>query len=480
MDKMDKKEKKKINIVLYTLLMSIVFIFVTEVVIYGYGGGLILNAIVNYPQGNLVIIEAVLATMVLVVMLLFKNSYVFTQKKEPLKIGLFYGLFYLIGSVIFMIIFGIINGGFSSGLTILNLLIGCLLVGICEEFLCRGWLLNEFLERYGDTKKGVWYSIIISGIIFGLMHISNYFTGQALAGTITQAINATGIGILFGLIYYKTKNIWSVIILHGLWDFSLFLIDAGPATSTTETTIEFSVIGILLTILIVFAELLNIIPYINDIDAKPKKKSVIILSIVSFILYVVFMIIYGVVTPTLGETYEYGHISIEHYATTVDNYEEYNINYQEKNKDKQFDENGKIVESKNNNNYSFRLSKNDKNNLLLTNLNTNDSIEFECESLYDYIIFEQKDNYVLAYIDYTDNSNAFLNYVYIKKTELSNDTQYLNTIKSSIKKYLLPTRAELLVINDYDNDKSYLGAYHADYGYYLLVNEDEVSLLNQD
>lgn len=478
---MDKKEKKKINIVLYTLLMLFVFVFITEGIIYGYGGNLVLDAIVNYPKGDLVISEAVLAIMVLVVMLLFKNSYVFTQKKESLKTGLFYGLFYLIGSVLFLLFFGVLAGGFKSGLTLVNLLLGCLLIGICEEFLCRGWLLNEFLERYGDTKKGVWYSIIISGIIFGLLHISNIFSmGQAVSTTITQVISATATGILYGLIYYKTKNIWSVIILHGLWDFSLFLGDVAPITEAEEIISGFSVIGVLFTILIVFAELLNVIPYINDIDAKPKKSSVISFSIISIVLFLVFAIVSGMASTKFGETYEYGNISLEHYAITTDNYEEYNINHTIKSTNKQFDENGKIIENVVDNNYLFKLSTNDKNNLLLTNLNTNAYIEIECESLFDYIIFEENDNYVLAYIDYTDSSNAFLNYIYIKKAELSNDSQYLNTIKNNIKKYLLPTTAELLVINDYDNNKSYLGAYDIDYGYYLLVNENEISVLNRD
>ena len=58
--------------------------------------------------------------------------------------------------------------------------------------------------------------------------------------------------------------------------------------------------------------------------------------------------------------------------------------------------------------------------------------------------------------------------------------QNLNTIKNNIKKYLLPERLELLVVNDYDNNKSYLGAYDVDYGYYLLTNENEVSVLNKN
>lgn len=457
----DKNVKKKPNVILFTLLMIFAFIFIADGIIWGFGSTLVYNAIVGYPQGNLVISEAVLAFMVLIVMLLFKNSYVFTQKRESFKTGLFYGLFYLIGSVVFCLI----NiEGFKSGLALVNLVLGCLLVGICEEFLCRGWLLNEFLERYGDTKKGIWYSIIISGVIFGLMHIGNIFSlGQSVPMTVTQMISAAGTGILFGLIYYKTKNIWSVIFLHGLWDFSLFLGDVVPVSESIEAISKFSIIGILFTLLMVFAELLNIIPHVKDINAKPKKGAVIVCSIVSFILYMAFTVINGLSSTKFGEVYEYKNISLDHFAITRDNYEEYNINH-----------------TINNNNYLFKLSESDNGNLLLTNLNTNDYVEIECESLYDYIIFDNKDNYILAYVDYTDSANSFLNYVYIRKTELSNDSQYLNTIKNNIKKYLLPERLELLVVNDYDNNKSYLGAYDVDYGYYLLTNENEVSVLNKN
>lgn len=456
----DKNVKKKPNVILFTLLMIFVFIFITEGIIWGYGRTLLYSAIVGYPKGSLVIREAVLAFMVLIVMLLFKNSYVFTQKRESFKTGLFYGLFYLIGSVVFCLI----NiEGFKSGLALVNLVLGCLLVGICEEFLCRGWLLNEFLERYGDTKKGIWYSIIISGVIFGLMHVGNIFGGQSVPITVIQMISAAGTGILFGLIYYKTKNIWSVIFLHGLWDFSLFLGDVVPVSESIEAISKFSIIGILFTLLMVFAELLNIIPHVKDINAKPKKGAVIVCSIVSFILYMAFTVINGLSSTKFGEVYEYKNISLDHFAITRDNYEKYNINH-----------------TINNNNYLFRLSESDNGNLLLTNLITNDYVEIECESLYDYIIFDNKDNYILAYVDYTDSANAFLNYVYIRKAELSNDNQYLNTIKNNIKKYLLPERLELLVVNDYDNNKSYLGAYDVDYGYYLLTNENEVSVLNKN
>ena len=366
-------EKKKPNIILYTILMFFIFFVISEGIIWGYGGKLIYGTIVNYPHGNLVISEAVLAIMVLIVMLTFKNSYVFTQKSEKLSKSLFYGLFFLIFSGLFILINGILNGGLFSGLALLNITLGCLLIGICEEFLCRGWLLNEFLERFGDTKKGIWYSIIISGIIFGLMHIGNIFSiGQDVISTISQVLNAAAIGIIFGLIYYKTRNIWSVIILHALWDFSIYLGEITPITSATESYRTISIISFAINILLVLSELINIIPYLKNIDNTPKKGTIIYLSILSTFLYLVFTIALGLLSVQVSNTYEYGNLKLNNYAITKDNYQEYQINY------KDFE------------NFSFKLNTNDNNNLVLTNSNTNASIEIECENLIDYIIFSFK------------------------------------------------------------------------------------------
>lgn len=467
-------KKKKPNVVLYTIFMLIVFFGITELGIWGYGSGTLITAFSSYPQGTLVLSEAVLAALVLIIMLLFKNSYVFTQPREKFSKGLFYGLFYIIGSIIFVLMFGVMASFKFNPFVILNLIIGCFLIGVAEEFLCRGWLLNEFLERYGDSKKGVWYSIIISGIIFGLIHLGNIYTiGQDIPTTISQALSAAGTGIFLGLIYYKTKNIWSVIFLHGFWDFSLYLSKISPVQSTVELFTTLSVVSLVFTILSFFAELLNLIPYIKDIDEEPKKSSVIIFAIVGIILFLVFTIVSGLFTNKLGDDYKFDSINITKYSITKDNYDEYFINYENV-------INFEDAENSTREKYSFKLSKNDKDNLVFTNLNTNYSVEIECESLYDYIIMEEKDYYVLAYVDYTDSANPFLKYNFIYKNSLSNENSFVDGIKNNYKKYLLSTTSKLRILHDRENNISYVDAYDADYGDYLLVSEDKMSILNRD
>ena len=131
-----------------------------------------------------------------------------------------------------------------------------------------------------------------------------------------------------GLIYYKTKNIWSVIFLHGFWDFSLLLSDISPVQSTTEIFTTLSVVSLVFTILSFFAELLNLIPYIKDIDEEPKKSSIIIFAIVGIILSLVFSFVSGLFISEHGEVYKFDSINIEKYSLTTDCYDEYFINYE--------------------------------------------------------------------------------------------------------------------------------------------------------
>ena len=461
------ENKTKPNVILYTIFMLAIFTIITEAIIWGYGSDILIKAIKNHPKGNLVIIEAVLASLVLIVLLLFKNSYVFTQKREKFSKGLFYGLYYLIGATVFTLLYGVLLGGFKSGLAVLNLAVGCFLIGITEEFLCRGWLLNEFLEKFGDTKKGVWYSIIVSGTIFGLLHLGNiYSSGQDIPATIVQVMSAASTGIVFGIIYYKTKNIWSVIALHGIWDFSLLLSEVRPVFFNTEYVPKFSIIGLMFSILLALIELLNVVPYINDINSKPKKSSIILFSCLSIGLFLFVAITNTIVTFNFVKEYKYDSINIKNYSVTRDNYSDYYIKVDDKITNKE--------------EYSFRLSKDNNNDLVLTNLNTKYNVTIKCESLYDYIIMEEEERYILAYIDYTDHSNTFLKYVYINKNEISNDDSFLDNITRITKKYLLTEKSELVVVSDREKNKSYIGAYNSDYGYYLLKSKNKVAILNRD
>ena len=138
---------------------------------------------------------------------------------------------------------GLIVGGFLtviSGLSILgfflnednmkNMTLGeniiffsleMILVGIAEEFVFRGAIQNTLYDYFGKgTRKGIYKSIIFTGLIFGIMHIANIISGASISGSVVQAINAFAVGCYFSAIYYRSDNIWSVVVLHAMLDFN--------------------------------------------------------------------------------------------------------------------------------------------------------------------------------------------------------------------------------------------------------------------
>ncbi len=73
----------------------------------------------------------------------------------------------------------------------------CATPAFCEEFLFRGTILS------GLKDFGAKVAIFASAIIFTLMH-----------GNAEQTVHQFIIGIILGVIFYKTKNLWLCVIIH--------------------------------------------------------------------------------------------------------------------------------------------------------------------------------------------------------------------------------------------------------------------------
>ena len=71
------------------------------------------------------------------------------------------------------------------------------LPAIFEEIICRGFILQA-LRKYGD-----WFAIVVSSIIFGIIHLN-----------LVQAPFAIIMGLILGYTTVKTKSLWLAIILH--------------------------------------------------------------------------------------------------------------------------------------------------------------------------------------------------------------------------------------------------------------------------
>lgn len=91
-------------------------------------------------------------------------------------------------------------------------------VGLFEEVLVRGFLLGNMMHYWKHDKNRVWKSIFFSSLIFGLLHMGNLLSGANLISVLFQVFYATAMGIAFGAVYIRTKNLWSVVLIHGIVD----------------------------------------------------------------------------------------------------------------------------------------------------------------------------------------------------------------------------------------------------------------------
>lgn len=138
-------------------------------------------------------------------------------------------------------------------------------IGLLEESVCRCVLFNSFKEFLGNNKKGVYLATFLSSLLFGAIHLGN-LNGSNTISTITQVIYATFFGMLFAVIYYRSGNLLSCIILHGLVDFAdcfwrLFFKNRGELKmieSTTDSSIGDAVVTLALTSVFLIAALVQL------------------------------------------------------------------------------------------------------------------------------------------------------------------------------------------------------------------------------
>ncbi|EWM54880.1 CPBP family intramembrane glutamic endopeptidase [Ruminococcus flavefaciens] len=91
-----------------------------------------------------------------------------------------------------------------------------LFVGLTEEMVFRGWLLNAFA---GKERKQLPMLILIS-VMFMLIHIPIWITQGILVSVFTSLgfIMIIVLGMIFGSVFLKSRNILIPIALHMYWD----------------------------------------------------------------------------------------------------------------------------------------------------------------------------------------------------------------------------------------------------------------------
>ena len=146
--------------------------------------------------------------------------------------------------------------------TIYLFLAESLSTGFFEEVIFRGLILLFIIQKLEKSGKGIFYSVVISSAIFALIHILNLFVGAGFGATMLQVGYSFLMGLMWAVFFLKTKNIWFVVVLHGLYNFFgqvMFVVGVVENRYDTFTIVFTSLLGIIVAVYTVYI-LLSIKP----------------------------------------------------------------------------------------------------------------------------------------------------------------------------------------------------------------------------
>ncbi|MCR3760670.1 CPBP family intramembrane metalloprotease [Clostridium felsineum] len=209
--------------VILSILIAIAFLFVLR------GGRLIYIFKAKPSDYDAILMSDSLGIIfAIIVMFLLGSINILREKKHGILKGLFIGGFltFICAASLLATLTTVQGKKLLPLSSIIVFTLAMIAVGMAEEFIFRGIILNLLIDRFGKSTKGIWIAVIISSIIFGCAHISNIFAGVHLKAAFIQAMGTIAVGALIAAIYLRTRNIWVVVFLHAFMDFSS-LIGAG-------------------------------------------------------------------------------------------------------------------------------------------------------------------------------------------------------------------------------------------------------------
>ena len=118
---------------------------------------------------------------------------------------------------------GLAGSGFYFKPTVAALAMA-IAAGFYEETIFRGVTVPIGM-RYFKSEKRVGILVLISALVFGLMHIGNIVNGASIQMGIAQGVATTFAGIFFIAAYLRTGNILIPIFMHGIYDYMCFVTD---------------------------------------------------------------------------------------------------------------------------------------------------------------------------------------------------------------------------------------------------------------
>lgn len=131
------------------------------------------------------------------------------------------------------------------------IIVGFLLVGFSEELMTRGLLVVGFRSKFGEKQV-----IVLTSLLFAVMHGTNILFGQSASSTIAQVAFNIPMGVLFYTLRRTSGSLILPMLVHALWDISLVVFGGtagslneldpdGPQPATVIPVVAFCVIALL-------------------------------------------------------------------------------------------------------------------------------------------------------------------------------------------------------------------------------------------
>ena len=147
------------------------------------------------------------------------------------------------------IVYHLMEGaGFVAASAIPGAILAGLAPGLFEEVIFRGIIIDRLLA----SGKGVWYSLIVSALLFALVHLTN-IVGMSLANVLVQVAYSLVIGLFLSAVYLASDDIAAVILAHASTDISNQIFATSPNVSSAVMVVVFLIV---LAVLAVYALML--------------------------------------------------------------------------------------------------------------------------------------------------------------------------------------------------------------------------------
>lgn len=460
---MEKKTWKLITIIFVSLLLFYGILLV-------FGGniaGLLYQALFYGKYNTMFISEIVLLIFALVMLAVRKRLNILKPQGKSIVYGIKRGIPIFVVSLISLM--SSLTGIMGEELNVPNLIsliILAVTIGMAEEFFFRGFIQGEIVDAYGKSRKQVIISVVVSGVIFGLVHLTNALSGQDIITTLMQVIQASSLGILLGSIYFITKNIWSVVFLHAFYDFAIMLSEVNSYKDCINST-DISMIMLIFTLVVslIYVVIYLVGAYLNlqkrhvneyigeevtdEIIVKDGENATKAKKLVIVVIVLLFL-----ASPLIP----------------ADEVENFQICYTYEN----VDINGEINFALDNefvlNDVKLYV---DDYNLVMESIDGENKTVIETleNDIYDIYVYEIDSNYHILL-----NANEILYYGVVNKDSVAVTSEFTSILINSFQKYDVPEIMDIGKLESNDGVYPLIKSYVSDY---FIIKDDKVMVINQ-